>query len=451
MAKKKEAPPLFIELSEQFKPSNDIIQTPLHIQGQFAFLFFLKSVVDGDRLQQTVIRPFFELSSEENYASYIQSLPNKLDVPDKDKLIMMLSAGFVLVAIEDNIFSLDIRLVKNNEVQQTLMEPTIHGPQLALSEDIEVTINIIRQRYHKSSLNVIDFIPADETNRAVVLLYDNDRADPDMVKKVKKRLDELHAPLFQSAGDLQRLLNKGIFTLLPSTLITERPDRIVYNLHGGKVIIVIDGSPNVIITPVIFFDFMSSMEDNYHVFGVTGFTILLRYIGLLTCIILPSLYVAMTSYNPDILRIELALTVAGSRIGVPYPSFIEVIFMLFFMELLTEASMRLPKAVSATATTVGGLILGTAATEAALTSTIMIIIISAVAISTFVIPINEMSFAMRVIRLFLLIYTSLFGLVGLLVGFIGIIMVFANKESYGVPYLRIPWMNKNEELRMDNK
>lgn len=137
-------------------------------------------------------------------------------------------------------------------------------------------------------------------------------------------------------------------------MITERPDRIVYNLNNGKVIIAVDGSPDVLIAPVIFFDFMASMENNYHIFNVTIFTILLRYVGLFTCVLLPSVYVAVTSYNPDILRIELALTIAGGRIGVPYPSFIEVVFMLFFMELLTEASMRLPKAVSSTATTVGG-------------------------------------------------------------------------------------------------
>src|SRR5690606_21251814 len=121
--------------------------------------------------------------------------------------------------------------------------------------------------------------------------------------------------------------------------------------------------------PVVFFDFMRSMEDNYHVFGISLFMNLLRYLGLFICLLLPSLYIAMTSYSPDILRVELALTVAGGRIGVPYPSFIEVLFMLFFLELLIEASMRLPKSISGTATTVGGLILGSAATEAALTST----------------------------------------------------------------------------------
>lgn len=447
----KKAPPLFDGLAEQFKPSDDMIQTPLQMNGQYAFLFYLKSVVDGNTLQQTVIKPFFEMSSEESFTSYIHSLPNRIEMPNIDKLLILLSAGCVLIAIGDNIFLLDVRLVSNKEVQDTVMEPTIHGPQKGLSEDIEVTINLIRQRYHKPSLKIESVLSNDESNRAIALLYDHERTDPDMLKIVKDRLDEIGTPLFQSAGDLQHFLNKSTFTLFPSTLITERPDRIVYNLNNGKVIIVIDGSPDVIIVPVIFFDFMSSMEDNYHVFSVTTFTIILRYIGLFVCILLPSLYVAVTSYNPDILRLELALTVAGGRIGVPYPSFIEVFFMLFFVELLTEASMRLPKAVSSTATTVGGLILGTAATEAALTSNIMVIVISAVAISTFVIPINEMSFAIRVIRLILLVYSALFGMVGLLVGFIGLIMLLVSKESLGVPYLRIPWISKKEELRMDKR
>jgi len=450
-SKTPEAPHLIKALSKEFNSSDDIIQTPLQIKGQVAFLFFVKSVVDPDKLQQTVIKPFFEMASEEDFASYIQSLPNQVGIPKMDKLLRLISAGSVIIVVNNRQFLLELRLVKNNDVQQTTLEPTIHGPQKGLSEDIEVTINLIRQRYHRSSLKVEDIIIKEVSNTAVAILYDSERVDKQVLKKIKKKLGEIKTPLFQSGGELQHFLNKSKLTLFPTTLVTERPDRIVYNLVAGKVIIAIDGSPNVIVAPVIFFDFMSSMEDNYHVSAISVFTVMLRYFGLFTCILLPSLYVAMTSYNPDILRIELALTVAGSRIGVPYPSFVEVFFMLVFMELLTEASMRLPKAVSGTATTVGGLILGTAATEAALTSTIMVIIISAVAISTFVIPVNEMSFSIRVVRFMLIVYTSLFGMVGLLVGFIGIIMLLANKDSLGEPYLRIPWKSKKAELRMSNK
>ncbi|MEK3936541.1 spore germination protein [Sporosarcina sp. FSL W7-1349] len=446
-----EAPALFNELLKQLKPSEDIIHTPLQIKGHCAFLLYVKTVVDGNTLQQTVIRPFFEMASKESFSSYIQSLPNQIDMPSTSQLLNLLTVGAVLIAIGDKIFLLDFRLNKNNEVQETLMEPTIHGPQKGLSEDIETLVNLIRQRYANPSLKVESLIVKNSANQLITLLYDDDQVDPVILKEIKKRFKNIGTRLFQSAGDLQHFLNKGKFSLFPSALITERPDRIVYNLNDGKVIIAIDGSPDVIIAPVIFFDFMSSMEDNYHIFSVTTFTILLRYMGLFVCLLLPSIYVVVTSYNPDIMRLELALTVAGGRIGVPYPSFIEVFFMLFFVELLTEASMRLPKAVSSTATTVGGLILGTAATEAALTSNIMIIVISAVAISTFIIPINEMSFAIRVLRLLLLVYTILFGAVGLVVGFIGLIMLLVNKESYGRPYLSIPWMNKNDELRMDKK
>lgn len=451
MTEKKAAPSLFNELSNEFEPSDDIILTELQIKGQSAFLFYLKTVADGDKLQQTIIRPFFEMGSEEGFASYVQSLPIQEAMPEKTQLLIKLTTGYVLLALLDKFYFLDFRFVKYNEVQDTVIEPTIHGPQLALSEDIETTINVITQRYNNTSLKVETIDLGDLSNRKVTLLYDGDRVDDKVLVQVKKKLKEFSPILFQSAADLQHFINKGKFNIFPKTIVTERPDRIVYNLVGGKVVIAIDGSPNVIIAPVIFFDFMTSMEDNYHSFGITSFIILLRYIGLFVCLLLPSVYVAMTSYSPDILRVELALTVAGGRIGVPYPSFIEVLFMLFFMELLIEASMRLPKSISGTATTVGGLILGTAATEAALVSSIMIIIISAVAISTFVIPLTEMSFAIRVIRVFLLIYTSLFGMVGLLVGVLGIILLLANMESLGTPYLKFAWMSGKKELKAGNK
>lgn len=120
--------------------------------------------------------------------------------------------------------------------------------------------------------------------------------------------------------------------------------------------------------------------------------------------------------------------------------------MLIVMELLIEASIRLPKVVSATATTVGGLILGTAATEAALTSTIMIIIVSAMAISTFVIPINEMAFAMRVLKYGTLLFATVAGLLGIIVYLMGLIMYLCNKESFGEPYFKLFIQRKTDEI-----
>lgn len=444
-------PELLLTVAEALKPSSDLMQIPLQIEKKNAILLYIKTVVDGAQIQNNIIKPFFELASIDHFEAYINSLPNKIEMPSPDQLAIDLTMGKLLIAIQDRMVLLDFRLVHTDNVHEAILEPTINGPQFALSEDLETNINMIRQRYNNKSLKVELLTLNDRTHRTISILYDETTVKDSALKIVKHKLDELDMSIIQSAGDLQLYLNDSKLTLFPSTILTERPDRIVYNIVSGKVILLVDGSAHAVLAPVIFFDFMVSMEDNYHSFWISRLAIVLRYLGLLTCVLLPGIYVAVTSYNPEVLRIELALSVAGSRIGVPYPSFLEVLFMLIYIEFLTEASIRLPKAVSATATTVGGLILGTALSEAALASNVMIIVVSLVAIATFIIPVNEMSFAVRIGRFTLLVFTSLFGLTGLMLGFLGSIMYLTNKESFGETYLRIYWKSQKQELKGNTK
>ncbi|WP_269915674.1 spore germination protein [Psychrobacillus psychrodurans] len=442
---KPSTPKLMKEVVEKMNNSEDILTIPLQLGDNYAFVLYLKTVVDGLKLQNIIIKPFFELKSTEFFSSYIQSLPDIAKMKTGDELLIQLTKGHVLIAIQEQFFLVDIKMITASTPQPALMEPTIYGPQLALSEAIETNLNMIRHRYLEPSLTIETVQLKDKSHQSIALIYDKKIVKQSVLDKIQKKIKEMNNPLIESSGDLQLFLNSTKFSLFPVLLLTERPDRITYNLANGKVVILMDGSPQAIVAPVVFYDFMVSMEDNYHSFWISIFTLILRYVGILTCILLPAMYVAVTSYTPDIFRVELALSVAGSRLGVPYPSFIEVLFMLLFMEFLIEASIRLPKAISATATTVGGLILGTAATEAALTSNIMIIIVSAVAITSFVIPISEMSFAIRICRYVLLAFTTLFGTVGLMLGFLGIIMFLTNKESFGEPFLKINWKSTKRE------
>lgn len=447
---KPEPPELMVELAKKLNPSTDVMQIPLQIEKKQAILFYLKTVVDSDKLQNMIIKPFFEVSSLEHFESYMNSLPDKVEIPGTSELLIKITQGFVLISIQDRLLLFDIKKLNSDVVQQTAMEGTVHGPQLALSESLETNLNIIRHHYHNPDLTIEMIQLSDKSNRSIAIVYDSQTVNKKVLNQITNKLKHLKKPLVQSGGDLENFLTDKKYNLLPRTLLTERPDRIVYNIIGGKVVIFVDGSPNGVIAPVVFFDFMTAMEDNYHAYWVSLFGTILGYFGLLTCLLLPSIYVVVTSYAPEILRTELALTVTASRVGVPYPSYIEVLFMLIFMELLTEASIRLPKAISAAATTVGGLILGTAATEAALASTVMIIVVAAVAISTFAIPVNELSFSLRVLRILLLVFTTLFGLSGLIIGFLGILMHLGNMDSFGEPYFRFFQKNKNEEKKVSN-
>lgn len=434
-------------LAEKLEPSFDIINQKLQTDNITVHLLYLKTVVDNDQIQNYIIKPFFEMGSIQLFDSYIASLPQNNKIETNEKVLSQLSRGSVLVQIQEQNYLLDLKKITTNLVLETNIEPTIQGPELGLSEDIQTNLNIIRHRYHNISLKIETHQIGTSNNQTLAILYDQENVNDSVLKNLQEKVKNLKHSVILSSSELQRLLNDKKWTFMPIMMITERSDRVIQNIAGGKVVLILDGTPNAIIAPSVFFDFMTSMDDKYLPFGVSKFLKVLRYFGLFICLLLPGVYVAVTSYNPEVLRSELAFSVAGSRVGVPFPSFIEVLFLLVFMELLTEASIRLPRAVSGTATTVGGLILGTAATEAALTSNIMVIIVSAVAIATFAIPINEMSFAIRIVRYVLLFFGTTAGITGLILSFLAIVLYLTNLESFGEPYLKLFVQRKKVETK----
>jgi spore germination protein len=434
-------------LAEKLEPSFDIINQKLQTDNITVHLLYLKTVVDNDQIQNYIIKPFFEMGSIQLFDSYIASLPQNNKIETNEKVLSQLSRGSVLVQIQEQNYLLDLKKITTNLVLETNIEPTIQGPELGLSEDIQTNLNIIRHRYHNISLKIETHQIGTSNNQTLAILYDQENVNDSVLKNLQEKVKNLKHSVILSSSELQRLLNDKKWTFMPIMMITERSDRVIQNIAGGKVVLILDGTPNAIIAPSVFFDFMTSMDDKYLPFGVSKFLKVLRYFGLFICLLLPGVYVAVTSYNPEVLRSELAFSVAGSRVGVPFPSFIEVLFLLVFMELLTEASIRLPRAVSGTATTVGGLILGTAATEAALTSNIMVIIVSAVAIATFAIPINEMSFAIRLIRYVLLFFGTIAGITGLILSFLAFVLYLTNLESFGEPYLKLFIQRKKVETK----
>ena len=436
-------------ITQEFQTSFDFVEKTLQIDEKTAQLLYIKTVVNGTDLQECVIKPFFELPTEHHYKAYLTSLPQQQELKGKEQILDEMTRGSIVVIVQGSILLLDIKKVNTDSVQQVNLEPTLQGPELALSEDIATNINLIRQRYHSPSLTIEMQQIGQRSNQSLAIVYDSQSVNQAVLEIIKKKIESLHSPLIQTTAEMQRLLNDKKRSLLPTSMLTERTDRIIYNISGGKVVLLLDGNPVSLIAPAVFFDFMSATEDNYRPFWVTMFNKILRYLGLIICLTLPALYVAISSYNPEVFRFELALSVSGSRIGVPYPSFIEVLFMLIVMELLIEASIRLPKVIAGTATTVGGLILGTAATEAALTSTIMIIIVSAMAISTFVIPINELGFAIRIIKYGVLLFATIGGLLGLVLFLLGFIMYMANMDSFGEPYFKLFIQRKTAEVKGD--
>jgi hypothetical protein len=425
-------------LKSKLQPSEDLVFKEKFTKEKYLEVLYIKTISDEVVLHENVVKPFFETDSPEDFLNYLQSHAQIKAYENEQKAIDDVLRGEAVLFYQDHVFLFDCKVDRNNAVLDTTVETTIQGPQSGFSESLPVNLGLIRHRYPHTSLMVESTEVGKLSKTKVMILHDSKFADPVTVKRVKKFLGEVNIDMLETGEQLFDSLKKSNRALFPLMLVTERPDRVAVNLSNGKVIILVQGSPYAVILPTVMKDLMSSMEDIYQSYWIAKFLQLLRYTAFNVSMILPGLYVAISSYNPEVFRVQLALSIAGSRTGIPYPSFVEVLLMLFMMELLIEASIRLPKAIGPTATTVGGLILGQAAAEAGLASNIMIVIVSFVAISNFVIPINAFSFTIRVLKYFILLLSTLFGLVGVVLGFFMIIAYMVKLDSFGEAFLSAP-------------
>lgn len=160
-------------LDEKLQPSFDIINKSLDDTEKKIQLYYLKSVADSDLIQQMIIKPFFEMSSLKKYESYISSLPQNSELKDNDQVLMDITKGSVLIQIQNDYYLLDLKLITNNLILETNIEPTIQGPELGLSEDIQTNINLIRQRYHNPSLKIETYVSGQSNNQTVAILYEH--------------------------------------------------------------------------------------------------------------------------------------------------------------------------------------------------------------------------------------------------------------------------------------
>jgi spore germination protein KA len=396
---------------------------------------YFAPLCDEKKINDFILVPFTK--GQYSFRKQLAINPEYKPIKDPAAWQDLLLNGNILLEADGEIYAFDVIRVISVDNAQTQVESAIQGPQLALSEDIRNSLNLIRSMYPSPDVTVEDYSIGYLSKTKVMAVYDQRRVDPTVLDNLRNKLTTINVDMVQAAGELEKLLIGKRKHLFPTVLITERPDRITRAMSRGKIILLIKGNMFAIILPATFFDFMHAVEDIYDSFWMTRVLIFLRYASIFLTITLPALYISVVSYNPEVFRVQLAFSIAGSRSAVPYPSFVEVFIMLFMIETLIEASIRLPRYIGSTATTVGGLILGQAAQQAGLVSSIMIIVTSVVAISNFVIPVNSLSLSIRFLKYPLILIAIFFGITGVAVGMFAYIVYLCNLRSFGKPYFRI--------------
>jgi spore germination protein KA len=255
------------------------------------------------------------------------------------------------------------------------------------------------------------------------------------VNDVSQRLGQIDTDAILESGYIEEFIQDEPYTIFPTMQNTERPDTIAASLLEGRIAILIDGTPHVLLIPALFIQFFQASEDYYQRADISTLIRALRYFCLFIAALAPSLYIAITTFHPEMLPTQLLISLAAQREGVTFPAFIEGLMMEVTYEILREAGVRMPRAVGQAVSIVGTLVIGQAAVEAGIISSTMIIIVSITAISSYVIPQFDMSIAVRVSRFYFMALGAAFGLFGIFVGMIALLLHLSNLRSFGVPYM----------------
>jgi len=320
-------------------------------------------------------------------------------------------------------------------VSSPQVEAVIRGPQEGFTEMLRVNTSLVRKIIQRPSL-VTEFVKVgDAAPTQCAVMYMADIANPDLVKEVKRRLESIKADYTQQSGLVEQIIEDNPLHMVPQILTTERPDRVASNMLEGKVAVMVDGNPFVMLMPCTFFSLMQSPEDAYVRWPFGAFMRLIRYAGLFLALLLPAHYVAIVAYHQEFIPTDLLMAITGAREKVPFPSIVEVLIMEAAFELIREAGIRIPGTIGTTLGIVGALILGQAAVAANIVSPILIIVVAVTALGSFAIPNYSFSLSIRLLRFVYILFASLSGLLGILVGFFIHVGVMSTVKSFGVPFL----------------
>ncbi|WP_274363794.1 spore germination protein [Paenibacillus thermotolerans] len=356
--------------------------------------------------------------------------------------------GVVFVDGLEEAFLIEAKDVAKRGIDQPATEQVIRGPREGFIEQLQTNIGLLRYRLPSSDFCVKTMEIGRLTKSNVIVCYIKGVANDALVEEVQKRLAAIDVDGVLDAGHLEQFIEDNHFSPFPQVQNTERPDKAVANLLEGRVIILVDGSPFALIVPTVFNQFYQVTEDYTERFVLVSFIRLARLVALIFSLVTPSLYVAVISFNPELIPTEFAVAVAGGRAGVPFPSVVEVFIMEVSMEVLREATVRLPQQVGGALSIVGVLVIGQAAVAAGFVSPITVVVIALTTIGSFATPAYNAALALRLLRFPLIFLAGMFGLYGVMVGLILIANHLLSIKSFGVPYLS-PLVPGNFEAMKD--
>lgn len=412
-----------------------------------ACIIFIDGMVNTSILDLAILQPLMLLSNievkgrEEEIGLFVRNhlIPHtQLKIVDElGKVVDEINFGGCGIFIDGiaTAFAADVKGWQNRGVSRPNTEMVIRGPQEGFNEILRTNTGLIRKILKDEDLVAEDITIGRRSKTPCSLLYIKDIANDSLVNEVRRRLKGIKLDYIFDSGELEQLLEDNSFMAVPQIIATERPDRVAAMLTEGKVAVVMQGSPFVLVMPTTNIDLFHSSEDSYIRFPYANLIRIIRIVAIAMSLLLPGFYVAITNFHQEMIPTDLLFAIEASRERVPFPSIVEILIMEFAFELIREAGVRIPGPIGPTLGIIGGLILGQAAVAANIVSPILIIIVAVTGIGSFAIPNFSLGYAYRLLRFGYIFLGAIAGFFGITLGLFIQGVWFTAAKSFGVPFM----------------
>ncbi len=408
------------------------------------FLAFYDGLVNQTYLNRDILRGLIQNSGEMPKEGLKSTLFKRLiaiaplsEEKDFNKACEMLTFGNCIIFADgcDCCFVADVKGWANRGVGKPVREASLTGPQEAFNEIIMNNLGLIRKILKDPDLIAENIKVGEKSMTPCAMLYINGVTNKRLVSEVRERLNNIETDYIFSSSDVEMLIETKTYTPLTRTLKTERPDKAASMLAEGKVVVIVQGSPFVLVLPTTAVDLVEASEDNYVRVPEANFMKIIRLLGIGLSLLLPGVFIAIMMFHKDILPTDLLLAIEATREAVPFPLVMELVLMEIAFELIKEASVRVPGSVGSTLGIIGGLILGQAAVEANIVSPISIIIVSVTGLGLFASPSVELTRSVALIRFIFIGAGAVGGILAIVCLFVTGVAYLAISDTFGVPFL----------------
>lgn len=434
---------IFETIKKMNGESSDIVTRIIEKNKNRVGYIYLESVSSDDKISDFLNKSIINLDKKKLFDSFYNLVKNSIfnsnmkSCETYDDMFYYLASGFTVIVVDGSskAIVIETRETLDRGVSESTSETIIRGPKDSFTENHNKNLGLIRKRIKDPNLWYEDVKVGIRTKTKVTVAYINGIVMDKRVKRIIDDLNQINIDGVLDSGYIRELIEKKQKSVFPKVISTERPDQACMALLNGKIVILVENTPFVLILPAVLSDFFQSTEDNYQKSFNASFSRVLRVICFFISLLTPALYIALMTYNHEILPDQLLISLAVQRDGVPFPTAIEILLFVLTFEVLRDADVHVPSFSGGAMSIVGALILGDAAVAAGIVSPIVIIVVAATSICELVFYDVDIIDAIREWRIVFIIAATFLGIIGFMVAFIIFIAKLASLECLGTPYL----------------